>query len=89
MTNVAGPAFGHSTAYDGVCYAADGYRDSLVIEAGGEGEAEGVYPAIFDLGAMRDYRLRETWGNAILTSSEVRDPFVRVDGDGNPHRRDR
>ncbi|MGI8486764.1 MAG: carbon-nitrogen hydrolase family protein [Thermomicrobiales bacterium] len=94
MANMAGPAFGHSTACDGVCFTVDGYRDSLVIEAG---EAEGVYPVIFDLDAMREYRLRETWGNAfrrpdryaVLTSSEVRDPFVRVDSDGNPHRRDR
>jgi len=94
MANVAGPAFGHSTAYDGACYTENGYRDSLVIEAG---EAEGVYPAYFDLDAMRDYRLRETWGNAfrrpdryaILASEEVRDPFIRVDRDRNPHQRDR
>ncbi len=94
MANMAGPTFGHSTAYDGICYMENGYRDSLAIEAG---EAEGVYPAIFDLAAMRDYRLRETWGNAfrrpnrygILTSDEVCDPFVRVDRDGNPHPRGR
>ena len=94
MANMAGPTFGHSAAYDGICYTANGYRDSLAIEAG---EAEGVYPAIFDLDAMRDYRLRETWGNAfrrpdrygILASDEVREPFVRVDRDGHSPRRDR
>lgn len=59
----------------------------LVVEAG---EAEGVYPAVFDLDALRDYRRRETWGNAFrrpatyraLTSHEVRQPFVRVDRSG-------
>jgi N-carbamoylputrescine amidase len=94
MANVAGMEFGHSCAYHGMAFANGGVRNTLVIEAG---EAEGVYPAIFDLDALRDYRLRESWGNAYrkpnryaaLVSEAVQPPFVRVDGAGHPHRRDR
>ncbi|MFF7655370.1 carbon-nitrogen hydrolase family protein [Streptomyces sp. NPDC007983] len=87
MANYAGPGWGHSIAFDGISFADGRSRDMLVIEAG---EAEGVYPAVFDLDALRDHRRRETWGNAFrrpaayraLTSHEVREPFVRVDGSG-------
>lgn len=87
MANYAGPGWGHSVAFDGIAFADGRSRDMLVIEAG---EAEGVYPAVFDLDALRDYRRRETWGNAFrrpaaygaLTSHEVREPFVRVDPGG-------
>lgn len=55
-------------------------RDMLLVEAG---EEEGVYLAGFELGALRAYRERETWGNAfrrphrygLLTSTEVAAPF--------------
>jgi predicted amidohydrolase len=81
---------GHSIAFDPIAFTGgteqvDGYsRDSLVVEAGG---AEGVYLAPFDLDAIREYRQAETWGNAyrkpsryaILTSTEVGEPFVRTD----------
>jgi predicted amidohydrolase len=81
---------GHSIAFDPIAFTGgteqvDGYsRDSLVVEAGG---TEGVYLAPFDLDAIREYRQAETWGNAyrkpsryaILTSTEVADPFVRPD----------
>ncbi|RNF78721.1 carbon-nitrogen hydrolase family protein [Streptomyces botrytidirepellens] len=87
MANYAGPGWGHSIAFDGIAFADGRSRDMLVVEAG---EAEGVYPAVFDLDALRDYRRRETWGNAFrrpaayraLTSHEVREPFVRVDQGG-------
>ncbi len=54
----------------------------LVVEAG---ENEGVFIAEFDLEKLRDYRARESWGNAYrkpktygeLTSLEVKSPFVR------------
>jgi predicted amidohydrolase len=84
MANYAGPGWGHSVAFDGVAFGAtSGSRDMLVIEAG---EAPGVYPALFDLDALRDYRHRETWGDAFrrpsaygrLTARTVDDPFVRV-----------
>lgn len=81
---------GHSVAYHPVAYLPDSRpRDTLVVEAG---EAEGIYPATFDLDQLRDYRRSETWGNAFrrpamygaLSDSAVRDPFVRVDHDGEP-----
>ncbi|MBW8092879.1 carbon-nitrogen hydrolase family protein [Streptomyces hygroscopicus] len=89
MANYAGPGWGHSVAHDGIAFADGRPRDTLVIEAG---EAEGIYPAVFDLDALRDYRRRESWGNAFrrpaayrsLTGHEVREPFVRVGPDGVP-----
>ncbi len=89
MANYAAPrANGHSAAFDPFAFDRHGRpRDTLVIEAG---EAEGVYLARFDLDTLRDYRRRETWGNAfrrpdrygLLTAPEVRPPFVRVDAAG-------
>jgi len=87
MANYAGPRMGHSIAVDPVCFDQQGSRDNLVIEAG---EAEGIYLAIFDMDQIRDYRRRETWGNAFrrphryaaLTSTEVKEPFIRVNGAG-------
>jgi len=77
---------GHSVAFDGMAFEGiDGAsRDTLVVEAG---EAEGVYLATFDLVRLREWRAREVWGNAyrrpglygMLTSSEVRAPFLRRD----------
>lgn len=93
MTNYAAPQMnGHSVAYHPVAYDENGSRDLLVIEAG---EAEGVYLATFDIDELRNYRRRETWGNAfrrphrysILTSTDVDEPFARVDVDGTPYPR--
>ncbi|MEU4893255.1 carbon-nitrogen hydrolase family protein [Streptomyces sp. NPDC044780] len=89
LANYAGPGWGHSVAHDGVAFADGRSRNTLVIEAG---EAEGIYPAVFDLDALRDYRRRETWGDAFrrpaayrsLTGRTVRGPFVRVGPDGAP-----
>ncbi|MBD3176240.1 MAG: carbon-nitrogen hydrolase family protein [Armatimonadia bacterium] len=77
---------GHSVAYDGIAFLeVDGDpRDMLVVEAG---EAEGVYMAPVDLEALRDYRSRETWGDAYrkpklygaLTENTPAPPFVRSD----------
>lgn len=94
MTNYAAPQEnGHSIAFDGVAFSADGRgRDMLVVEAG---EGEGVYLARIDLDRLRAYRSAEAWGNAfrrphrygLLASAEVRPPFVRVDRDGRPYPR--
>ncbi|MFD5318212.1 carbon-nitrogen hydrolase family protein [Streptomyces sp. NPDC127098] len=92
MANYAGPGGGHSIAFDGMAFGPTGSRDMLVIEAG---EAAGVYPAVFDLAALRAYRRRETWGNAFrrpgsyaaLTAGEVAEPFLRSTHDGVPFRR--
>jgi predicted amidohydrolase len=89
MANYAEPDLnGHSIAFDGMPFDANGYdRDMLVVEAGGQ---EGVYIAEFDLDALRDYRIRETWGNAFrrphrygkLVDTDVRAPFVRTNSSG-------
>lgn len=89
MANYAGAGMGHSVAYDGIAFGADGCsRDMLVVEAG---EQPGVYPAVFDLDALRNYRHRETWGDAFrrpaaygaLTAREACEPFVRVNRRGS------
>ena len=80
---------GHSLAYDGIAYGEISpnnteARDMLIIEAG---EAEGIYLAEFDIGKLREYRKRETWGNAyrkpekysLLISEKVEEPFIRND----------
>ncbi|ARQ68070.1 carbon-nitrogen hydrolase family protein [Streptomyces marincola] len=89
MANYAGPGWGHSVAFDGMAFGPEGARDMLVVEAG---EAAGVFPAVFDLAALRDYRRRETWGDAFrrpraygaLTEPAVGEPFVRVSHRGRP-----
>lgn len=89
MANYPAAGGGHSVAFDGIAYAKGNPRDSLVIEAG---EADGIYPAVFDITRLRDYRLRETWGNAFrrpstysaLVSDDVEEPFIRLDRGGDP-----
>lgn len=88
LANYPGPNdCGHSIAFDGIAFADGRSRDMTLVEAG---EAEGIFLAHFDLEALRDYRQRETWGNAfrrprrygMLTSSIVLPPFVRVNERG-------
>lgn len=87
VANYPGPGLGHSSAYDGIAFAKGRSRDMLIVEAG---EGEGIFLAPFDLEALREYRRRESWGNAfrkphrygLLTSAEVAEPFVRVDETG-------
>lgn len=75
---------GHSTAFDGIAYGSDGSRDMLILEAD---ESEGIFVADFPIEQMRAYRRSEVHGNAyrrpdrygILTSLEVREPFIRED----------
>lgn len=92
MTNYPGVRFGHSVAFHPIAFDEKGSHDTLIVEAG---EEEGIYLAPFDMDAIRDYRRRETWGNAfrrpqrygVLTSLEIEEPFVRVDGRGEPYDR--
>ncbi len=87
MANYAGNHWGQSVAYDPVAYVDGQSRDTVLVEAD---ESEGIFYARFDLDRIRDYRARETWGNAFrrphcygpLVSPEIRDPFVRVCADG-------
>ena len=77
---------GNSSVFDGVAYLPDeeNSRDMCVLQAGME---EGVYIARLDLSMLREYREREVQGNAyrkpekygLLTSKEVRYPFIRPD----------
>lgn len=91
LANYAAPQNnGHSVAFDAVAYVGgdeerDGTeRETLILEAD---EREGIFVAEFDMDAIRDYRTRETWGNAYrrprlygaLTKGDVRPPFVRKD----------
>lgn len=90
MTNYAGPRMGHSIAFDPIAFDKQGSRDNLVIEAG---ESEGIYLAIFEMDQIREYRRREAWGNAFrkphrygaITSTEVKEPFIRVNAKGQPY----
>jgi predicted amidohydrolase len=57
---------GHSTVFDGMVFEEDGQpngqpRDQLIFEAG---DAEDVHLATLDLDALREYRARETMGDA-------------------------
>jgi N-carbamoylputrescine amidase len=85
MTNYAAPQEnGHSIAFDGVAFDDYGSRDMTAIEADGR---EDVCIAPIDLDRLRHYRSHETWGNAyrrpgryaLLTSTEVHAPFIRLD----------
>ncbi len=93
MANYPGAGMGHSVAFDPIAFDKSGQaRDPLIVEAG---EGEGIYLARFDLDTLRDYRTRETWGNAfrrpqrygLLTSLAVEPPFARVNADGEPYDR--
>jgi predicted amidohydrolase len=86
MTNYAAPQCnGYSAAFDAAAYTKDERPlDTLIVEAG---PSEGIYLADFDMGRIRAYRERETWGNAYrrpelygaLTSEDIRAPFIRPD----------
>ena len=86
LTNYAAPVQnGHSMAFDGIAFADDERsRDMLLVEAG---ESEGVCLASFDLESLRNYRRKETWGNAFrrprlyhaLVDEKVEEPFVRAE----------
>lgn len=85
MANYPNPQCnGHSLAFDGIAFDANGPRDMLVVEAG---QTEGIYLAKIDLEALREYRQREPWGNAfrkpdkydILVSGDTREPFIRAE----------
>jgi predicted amidohydrolase len=75
---------GHSTAFDGIAWGEDSSRDMLIIEAG---ESEGIYLAPFPIDKLREYREKESFGNAyrkpskygILISDKVEKPFIRND----------
>ena len=75
---------GHSSAFDGIAYAEDGSRDTLVVEAG---ESEGVYLASFPIAALRRYRGKRSPRQCLppprkyglLISEDRQAPFLRDD----------
>jgi N-carbamoylputrescine amidase len=83
---------GHSCAYHPMLFPPGGgeARDNLVVMAG---EAEEIVLARFDLDGLREYRQRETFGNAFrrpaaytaITWERVRAPFRRVGPGGRPY----
>jgi len=84
LVKIAPQMNGHSVAYHPMAFDDNGRsRGTLIVEAG---EREGVYLAEFDLVAIRDWRERETWGNAyrrpscyaVLVSPDVQEPFIRT-----------
>jgi predicted amidohydrolase len=89
LANYAGEECkGHSMAFDGIAFEGgdnnkDGVSRDMLISEGGEGEE--IVIAKFDLNKLRDYRLKETWGNAyrkpgsykILLSDVISEPFIR------------
>ena len=85
MANYPSPQCnGHSLAFDGIAFDDNGSRDMLIVEAG---QTEGVYLAKLNLNALREYRQKETWGNAfrkpdsyhILISGDTHEPFIRTE----------
>jgi predicted amidohydrolase len=86
MANYPSPQYnGHSCAFDGVAFTADGKpRDHKIFEAGSE---PGVMLADVDLDLLRDYRASESWGDAYrkpyayqpLLRDRPRPPFIRDD----------
>lgn len=84
LANYAAPQNnGHSCAFDGIAFNDSGASRDTCIAMGDENE--GIVMAEFDLDKLRDWRRRETWGNAyrkpasysLLTSNQVDEPFVR------------
>ncbi|EKE01650.1 MAG: hypothetical protein ACD_21C00083G0008 [uncultured bacterium] len=85
VANYPSPAAnGHSLAFDGIAFNKKGSRDHLIIDAP---QKEGVYMANFNLKKMREYRSRESWGNAyrkpknygLLVGESINAPFIRKD----------
>lgn len=86
---------GHSCAYHPMLFDEGGgeAHDNLVVSVG---EEEEIVLARFDLDALREYRSRETFGNAFrrpsryaaLTSTSLEPPFIRVGPSGQAYDRD-
>lgn len=83
MANYAGSGWGRSCAFTPTVFDGQGrWQDNTLAMAG---EDEAVLTVDWDLPALREYRARETWGNAYrrpdayapLLSAEVRPPFLR------------
>ena len=86
MSNYPSPGCnGHSMAVSPIAFDAQEHsQDVTLVEAD---DNEGIWLASFDMDAIREYRHRETWGDAYrkpgaykgIDSLEAHDPFRRSD----------
>lgn len=84
MANYPNKNWGKSCAYSPIVFDEEGnYTDNKIIEA--TEEERGLIIVDFNLDKIREYRKRETWGNAYrkvsaykkLLDSKIEEPFVR------------
>lgn len=83
MANYPNKGWGNSCGVSPVVFNEEGYVDNTLFLA--DDQTEDVFVVEFDMDAIRDYRSRETWGNAYrkvkayenLLNEEVKEPFVR------------
>ena len=82
MANPPGMKKGRSCAFSPIIWDHDGSRDNRLFIAG---EEEGIFPAVFDLDAIREYRSHEMMGNTFrkvkaygpLLEEKIEPPFIR------------
>jgi predicted amidohydrolase len=86
MANYPGKGWGQSAAFSPIVFSEQGqYQDNQLLLLAEQTEEIGL--VTFDIGEIRAYRKRETWGNAYrkvnayqrLCSPEVQAPFKRKD----------
>ena len=89
MANYPGKGWGCSCAFSGIVFADGGYQDQTLAMA--EEDSEQIIIVPFDIGKIREYRQRETWGDAFrkprtyqkLIEMEPKEPFLRYGPLGN------
>lgn len=82
MANYPGKGWGKSCAFSPVVFGEDGYQDPTILMAS---EEEDILMAEFPMEEIREYRKKETWGNAYrktgayekLLDPAVEEPFIR------------
>lgn len=84
LANYAAPQNnGYSCAFDGIAFNEDGSSRNTCITMADE--KEGIFIAAFNIERIREWRKRETWGNAYrkpskyqsLVSLKTKEPFIR------------
>lgn len=83
MANYPANGWGQSCAFSPIVFNEKGYVDNKILLA--DDTTEDIFIAEFDMDRIRDYRKRETWGNAYrkvnaygsLLDIEIKEPFIR------------
>ncbi len=83
MANYPSEKWGNSCVYSPIVFDDNGYTDNLLFMA--DDISEDIFVTEIDLDKLRDYRKRETWGNAYrkphtykeIISDDVKEPFIR------------